>query len=304
MNVTPANLWCTQTLGILFAGLLSGCGLPLAYPPMMDSASRGEIEASTRDSIKIGKTTRLDVLLEFGEPDGRAIDDSWFSYGSSRVWGIGILGNGGPMGHQGIDARRITIRFGPEGVVTKVDFQQRSCSRSSGDYWEMHPRSCLDPSGSDLHQTTNYTGYSVVRLIGVNVRWGTLRACALTLSSAGDDDQPLAISDKAIFVGGSVINFRDLAGVLPLREQDVKRWLILRRKDDNCIFISIPSAGDEEIQRVHDLIEQHLQEAAVPPRAVIEKIHDAGHAPRHHCNFAGAVRSVHAADPPASHAGC
>jgi hypothetical protein len=159
----------------------------------------------------------------------------------------------------------MTVRFSPDGVVTKVDFQQRSCSRDSGDHWEMHPKSCLDPSGGDLHEpTTNNTGFVVLSVIGVNVRWGTLRACALTLSSAGDDDQVLAVSDEAIFVGGSVINYHDLTGVLPVRQQEMKTWLVLKRQDDNCIFVSIPSAGDEEIHRVHDLIERRLQAAAAP----------------------------------------
>ncbi len=148
MNVTSANLWRVPTLALSLPGFLSGCALPLAYPPIMDSASRREIEASTGDSIEAGKTTRVDVLLSFGEPDGRGIDDSWFSYGSIRVWGVGVTTNGAPLGHQGIDARRMTVRFSPEGVVTKVDFEQRSCSRS-GVRWESHPTPCLDPRGSD-----------------------------------------------------------------------------------------------------------------------------------------------------------
>ena len=136
-------------LSLMLACSLTACGLPLAYPPTMDSAWRSQIKPSTGDSIQSGTTTRVDVLLKFGEPDGRGVDDRWFTYVSSSVWGIGAMGNGAPVGHQGIDTRRMTVWFDPNGVVTKVEFQQRNCSRP-GDFWEAHPPPCLDPGGADL----------------------------------------------------------------------------------------------------------------------------------------------------------
>jgi hypothetical protein len=56
---------------------LVGC-IPFATPHLLDTNSRGDVTAGAQQRLKIGTSTRTDVLLALGAPDGRAADDSWF----------------------------------------------------------------------------------------------------------------------------------------------------------------------------------------------------------------------------------
>ncbi len=105
-----------------------------------------------------GQTTRRDVLLGLGDPDGKASDDRWFTYGSAishgGVAGLAVgLGNSGSIGRESVEYRRLIVRFGDNGVVSSVDWQKRRCAEypqgtDSTGYFTTVP--CVDIQGNDL----------------------------------------------------------------------------------------------------------------------------------------------------------
>jgi len=127
----------------LCCGLLHGCiVLPVPVPRSSGPAasSRAEVSKTLPDQIIAGQTTRTQVLLTLGEPDGRGHQDRWFIY-SSRVGRGGIgwslvyaagAGSGGVAGAVKMGdwerARRATIVFDAGGVVTQVDFEEKTCT--------------------------------------------------------------------------------------------------------------------------------------------------------------------------------
>jgi hypothetical protein len=101
--------------------LLSGCPeilLPASAPESRDLVSK----ELTRD-VKIGESTRVDVLLALGEPDQRAPDDSWLVYSSTRSWAAGLY----PVALTEWTVSQVTISFDDAGVVSKVNFEEHSC---------------------------------------------------------------------------------------------------------------------------------------------------------------------------------
>ena len=145
---------------ILFCASLSGCiVLPVPVPTSAGplAASRTNLGTRVPDSMVIGQTTRTQLLLALGEPDGRATDDSWFVYGAVErrgglrwAWvaavgagyGGGAVG-GGPLGNWDT-SRRLTIRFDENGIVSDASIEQRNCSASRGD------SGCVDIVGGDI----------------------------------------------------------------------------------------------------------------------------------------------------------
>jgi len=139
------NAVVRQALPVLCA-LLSGCAGSVVPLPSYQSAgpvawARTNIDAQTSSRIAAGQTTRTEVLLMLGEPDGRAPDDSWFTYGSvARLGGV----KWAAMVEYGDwnSSVRLIIRFDTHGVVSATEFSQRDCSE-----WR---RTCLDARGTDL----------------------------------------------------------------------------------------------------------------------------------------------------------
>jgi outer membrane protein assembly factor BamE (lipoprotein component of BamABCDE complex) len=112
------------------ATTLAGCPVPLV--PRYVSESRHNVGERMPDFIVAGTTTRDDVLLRLGEPDGRGPGDRWFAYGSSYSEGgvIFIMAAGGGAGGAGVEAiryRRIVVRFDDQGVVGSANFVERLC---------------------------------------------------------------------------------------------------------------------------------------------------------------------------------
>jgi len=104
--------------------------------------SRTNVDAQTSRQIVVGQATRTDVVALLGEPDGRALDDSWFTYGSlRRLGGIGWADSLRDYGDWN-SSNRLVVRFDKGGVVSSTDFSERNCTASRHD--------CLDPAGSDL----------------------------------------------------------------------------------------------------------------------------------------------------------
>ena len=121
---------------------LAGCAIPLPVPVVsptgLGANFRENIEAGVPQNIKVGESTRVDVLLTLGAPDDRRDEDSWFRYRSVRDRGgihvaffdvVPIL-----VPPESLSASRtgnwnaakwILIRFDKSGVVSSVESGER-----------------------------------------------------------------------------------------------------------------------------------------------------------------------------------
>jgi outer membrane protein assembly factor BamE (lipoprotein component of BamABCDE complex) len=126
---------------------LGGC-IPFATPHLLDSDSRGDVTTATQQRLEVGKTTRVDVLLALGAPDGRAADDDWFTYGSARTSEVGgflfLLVDGIGVEHVNTHVSRLLVKFDSNGIVSSVELQQSECSGF------MAAQGCLDLKGKEL----------------------------------------------------------------------------------------------------------------------------------------------------------
>jgi outer membrane protein assembly factor BamE (lipoprotein component of BamABCDE complex) len=136
------------------AAVLAGCPVPIV--PHYESGSRYNIGERMPDFIVEGATTRDDLLLHMGEPDGRGPEDRWFTYGSRYNEGGVIFVVGGPGGVGGVGAssiryRRIVVRFDDRGVVSSAGFVERSCPSVMGGAGNAFGESpaCIDVTSDD-----------------------------------------------------------------------------------------------------------------------------------------------------------
>jgi outer membrane protein assembly factor BamE (lipoprotein component of BamABCDE complex) len=135
---------------------LSGC-LPIPVPRTSgaNSAYRTEINDRVPESLVQGSTTRRQVLLELGEPDGRGSDDEWFTYQSvSRRGGLrwavfidAVFAGGVTTLDSWDTARRLTIRFDEQGIVSSVSLERKNCTDKT-DF--LQGFDCPSASGDDL----------------------------------------------------------------------------------------------------------------------------------------------------------
>jgi hypothetical protein len=143
---------------VVGAVLLAGCPVPL--PPMYDARSRQNVGDHIPEFIVYAQTTRDEILLRLGEPDGRGSGDRWFAYGS-RYGNGGVVfvmaagGGAGALGVESVRYRRLVIRFDDSGVVTGASFVQRDCpsfALAVGSQGE-ESRPCLDVTTDDAPQS-------------------------------------------------------------------------------------------------------------------------------------------------------
>lgn len=145
-----------RRLGLaLTAAAISGCislPFPLASGPLPDS--RTNIAEQVPSSIAVGRTSRRDVLLELGEPDGSGPNDAWYSYGSAfSHGGLGILtvsyGASYDARHN-VEVRRLFLQFDPSGVVSSVSLETKRCPMWTSDLLRHVSLPCLDIQGADV----------------------------------------------------------------------------------------------------------------------------------------------------------
>jgi hypothetical protein len=254
----------TLVLCLLAAILLSGC-IPFATPAMLESSSRADVTVAAQRDIEVAKTTRVDVLLALGEPDGRAADDSWFSYGSARTWEVGtvtfLLVSGFVTEVAGREINRMIIKFDAIGVVSNMDFQQSKCSGF------MVANGCLDVKGKDLiaadEAKANGKGSALLSYAGAQFRHSSPDKCGFTLHSPSSSG-PLVLTDRAIVMGKTSLSYSEVAEVLPVLRQELESWVALRGRDGICTFIFIPDSSTNA-PRVHDLILKQLQAVSENP---------------------------------------
>ncbi len=259
--------------GILLAtGLLHGCvvvPVPVERPSGQVEGSRPAIPASIADQVIPSRTTRTEVLLMLGEPDGRGVGDRWFSYGS-RIgrggfgWILVLLsgvgyGGGAPLAMpvgKWETSHRAIIRFGTDGTVSSVEFSEKACSED-----------CLDIGGTkikaadelarkhDLHeqqvmtagsQLARYGGYVVES--GPQCSFPTASFLVATSINMIHEPDAMEIAERGVFWTHSqsaapdhdepaFIAFADLADVTLEASHGGMTWLALHKRDGTCLFV-------------------------------------------------------------------
>ena len=201
-------------MAVACAAFLTGCPVPL--PPTYDSGSRQNVGELIPDFIVNGETTRDDVLLRLGEPDGRGPGDSWFAYGSQYSKGgvLFVMAAGGGAAAAGVESirfRRLVVRFDEKGVVTDSAFVERVCPRytfGAGGQSDVSAP-CVDVAVDDAPGAAPPTDSGVpqgehVAAVYENVVW-TVSMRGLSIAERRNVPGKLALTDRSlVFVGKRV----------------------------------------------------------------------------------------------------
>lgn len=131
MKLTAA---CRLTIITLISMILTACPIPIPKGDLFDS--RQNLGDSVPEFIVVGKTTRAEILLALGEPDGASEHSEWFVYlRTASTGGVAfVVAAGGGMGgvsFEGMTARRLHIYFDTDGVVKKATHDTVACSANS-----------------------------------------------------------------------------------------------------------------------------------------------------------------------------
>jgi hypothetical protein len=239
---------------------LGGC-IPFATPHLLQTNSRGDVGAGAQQRLEIGTSTRADVLLALGAPDGRAVGDSWFTYGSARTAEVGgflfLLVDGVAAEHVNTQVSRLLIRFDAQGIVSKVDLQQGECSGF------MIAQGCLDLRGRELTAADSALahgyGIAVLSFPEAQIRHGLPGQCEVSPQMA-ESHGPLAITDRAVVLGDAALEYSQIEEVFPVRRQAWDSWVALKGRDGVCMFIHTPESA-VSAPRVHDAVLQGWQAA-------------------------------------------
>jgi len=160
--------------------LLGGCVFPVWWGPGFYADSRGNIGDDGPTFIVVSQTTRQEVLLTLGEPDGEAPDGRWFSYGSAWTKGGGGVGviviapapaagmAGGFLGSENVVFRRLIVRFDAHGTVSDSRFETQMCRQTSSAGFMVsggadrggasQTPSCLDIAATELRREQQLAG--------------------------------------------------------------------------------------------------------------------------------------------------
>jgi hypothetical protein len=154
MRCRPIHRFQVAT-GLMAVALLTACVIPLPIGEAYRHGSRENLGAETKEFIVAGRTTREEVLLRLGQPDGAALDESWLSYGCARSKGgvlVFIYPSPAVPSFETVDYTRLVIYFDEAGVVDRTQFEQRTCQETElvTQGADVKPRPCIDVLGKDL----------------------------------------------------------------------------------------------------------------------------------------------------------
>jgi hypothetical protein len=264
---------------VLLAALLASACVIVPVPEKRTAgpnpASRTNLEAQAPPSIVTGVTTRRQVLLELGEPDGRALDDAWFTYGAVAERGgwhwayimVGAGNTGGPMDSWD-SSRRVIMRFDAHGVVSEVTQEQKNCNASQN--------SCLALSGRDLAEAD--TRATALAVAGPVV--ATFQRVQLFATRAGCDlkphlgdvrlgapfiigEQGLAWQDEGYQKSWHQVPGSEVQAVLPPERRVLLTWIGVKKNDGSCLFLRILDGGVSP-EQVWAAMHGHLPAAPAP----------------------------------------
>jgi hypothetical protein len=193
LNKSNTGRWACLYLTVtaLGAGGLFGCfPYPVPSGPLKDS--RTNVPSHVPSWIVTGRTTRRELLLELGEPDGRGPGERWYSYGSAishgGVGGLLVIPSeagvgGGYASHEIVEVRRLIVTFDEGGIVRDAKLDAKRCPSWSthGDLGISHVTvPCLDIRGSDMDEQ----GRAIGAIEHENVPGSDAGATANTAESA------------------------------------------------------------------------------------------------------------------------
>ena len=259
-NLAEAPRRWQALLGTCTAALLSGCimvPVPYSHHAGPEAGSRANVGDAAPPTVVRGETTRVQVLMKLGEPDGRGDGDSWFNYESiENRGGVQWLAAGAVVNTVGAISlgnwdvsRRLTIRFSADGTVSDVSLQQTKCNQ-----WGAIP--CPDPRGSDLVAedaktkafasagsiTKPYEGF-----------WSFVESkhsvCEYPGSSAAVRGGAFGVGEQAsVWEEAHVwrtLPLKDIEEVRPVEMHWPRVWIIpIKKRDGTCMFVTVlPKSG-------------------------------------------------------------
>lgn len=194
------NVFAGQICAVLLSTTLTGCiVVPLSEKPSLDR--RQNITDEVPAFIVAGVTTKADVLLMLGEPDGASANELQFTYTKGiRTGGVAIVMcapggcGGGSSATMAYD--RLTIQFDDKNVVTSSWHERIRCNES--DFGNNSSGPCANVAGQDLLLTEINVADGVVfpRTVWCrDTRWKWWQAIPKGCLRGN-----LVISDTAIFL--------------------------------------------------------------------------------------------------------
>jgi hypothetical protein len=229
--------------------------------------------------------------MTLGEPDGRGVDDSWFTYESIAQrgglrWMMAVVG-ASKAGVSRIDnwdtSRRLIVRFAADGMVTAVSFDQKECNAAGS----VGGADCFDASGSDLasEEAKHRAGVILSRYDRFRFVESDHPGCeypSMTSRQHTGVGRSFSVGEHALVWQDEIhlwhaLPLQNIQEVRPLEKHWPNDWLIpIKRVDGSCMFISV---GTEEYLVINWAKE--LQEKA--RAAILESIQGAS---REHGNGA------------------
>ncbi len=105
---------CRLIFSFTFLVLLTGCVVPVFQEaPFKDDVI---------EPLKVGKSTRADVLMALGEPRFVSVDERYFAYTAGQLHAVLIVG-GAYSAHAVPIATThfLVVEFAPNGTISKLD---------------------------------------------------------------------------------------------------------------------------------------------------------------------------------------
>lgn len=210
-----ASIRKTVSVGVMLPVIALTAGCPVPLPTGYRESSRENLGEEVTSLLVAGESTREDVLLLLGEPDGAGPNDSWLTYGSIYSQGGVIFllcGQGGCLGagSEKMGYRRLIVTFDGFGVMTKHEFVDKDCWEGmfalggTGGGQESRSAPCMQvnaPSGERIAPANGESTYASrqkpgsASVIAVRHQWKeTLDQRAVTLQRQRSDLLPLARS--------------------------------------------------------------------------------------------------------------
>jgi hypothetical protein len=233
---------------------LSGCAGWVVPVPVPQSAgptrsSRANLDERTQDRVIATQTTRTQLLLLLGEPDGRGPEDSWFAYGTVArrggiKWEDSFMVHGNPNSSQ-----RLLINFDSQGVVSAVEFTQRDCAEEQ--------YTCLEATGGDLlavdDAQINATGKILAQYDPIILDWRSSQRCTLKPKSyydAGHGDA-FVVTEQAIFWRDQstaprwrTLSISDVQDIPWLQDDGAFEWIAVQKLDGSCLLFNVGIFAD------------------------------------------------------------
>ncbi len=128
---------CRLILSFTFLVLLTGC---VVVPVFQEAPFKDDVI----EPLKVGKSTRADVLMALGEPRFVSVDERYFAYTAGQLHAVLIVGGGYQAAALPIATTHfLVVEFAPNGTISKLD----SVTGSLKDYCAVEG-TCLAAHGS------------------------------------------------------------------------------------------------------------------------------------------------------------